>query len=78
MILSFLQKNEDYWDAANVDVDTVNIAMIEKEPTVATNFKSGSLDYIGKPFQTIDLNVIDEFKKRWFFKNQGRSKYLLV
>ena len=37
--------------------------MIEKEPTVATNFKSGKLDYIGKPFQTIDLNVIDEFKK---------------
>jgi len=58
-----LTKNEDYWDAANVDVDTVNIAMIEKEPTVATNFKSGSLDYIGKPFQTVDLNVIDEFKK---------------
>lgn len=58
-----LTKNEDYWDASNVDVNTINIAMIEKEPTVATNFKSGKLDYIGKPFQTIDLNVIDEFKK---------------
>ncbi|TQR38355.1 peptide ABC transporter substrate-binding protein [Lysinibacillus sphaericus] len=58
-----LTKFEDYWDASNVDVDTVNIAMIEKEPTVATNFKSGSLDYIGAPFQTVDLNAIDGFKK---------------
>lgn len=57
-----LTKFEDYWDASNVDVDTVNIAMIEKEPTVATNFKSGSLDYIGAPFQTVDLNAIDGFK----------------
>lgn len=58
-----LTKNEDYWDASNVDVDTVNIAMIEKEPTVATNYKSGSLDYIGPPFQNVDLNAIDGFKK---------------
>ncbi|KOP79109.1 ABC transporter substrate-binding protein [Lysinibacillus sp. FJAT-14745] len=58
-----LTKNEDYWDASNVDVNTVNIAMIDKETTVATNFKSGSLDYIGAPFQTVDLNAIDEFKK---------------
>ncbi|MFB7159827.1 peptide ABC transporter substrate-binding protein [Lysinibacillus sp. NPDC056232] len=58
-----LTKNEDYWDASNVDVTTVNVAMIEKESVVATNFKSGSLDYIGKPFSTVDLNAIDEFKK---------------
>ncbi|MFT9818544.1 peptide ABC transporter substrate-binding protein [Lysinibacillus sp. NPDC056185] len=58
-----LTKNEDYWDASNVDIDTVNIAMIEKESVVATNYKAGKLDYIGAPFQTVDLNVIDEFKK---------------
>ncbi|MFJ6207815.1 peptide ABC transporter substrate-binding protein [Lysinibacillus sp. NPDC092081] len=58
-----LKKNADYWDASNVDVDTVNIAMVEKEATVATKFKGKELDYIGAPFQTVDLNAIDEFKK---------------
>ncbi|MGE7672460.1 peptide ABC transporter substrate-binding protein [Lysinibacillus sp. NPDC094403] len=58
-----LTKNADYWDASNVDVDTVNIAMVEKEATVATKFKGGELDYIGAPFQTVDLNAIDGFKK---------------
>ncbi|QDQ01660.1 peptide ABC transporter substrate-binding protein [Lysinibacillus fusiformis] len=58
-----LTKNEDYWDASNVDVDTVNISMVEKEATVATKFKGGELDFIGAPFQTVDLNAIDGFKK---------------
>lgn len=58
-----LAKNADYWDASNVDVDTVNIDMVEKEATVATKYKGGELDYIGAPFQTVDLNAIDEFKK---------------
>ncbi len=58
-----LAKNADYWDASNVDLDTVNIDMVEKEATVATKYKGGELDYIGAPFQTVDLNVIDEFKK---------------
>lgn len=58
-----LTKNADYWDASNVDIDTVNIAMVEKEATVATKFKGGELDYIGAPFQTVDLNAIDGFKK---------------
>ncbi|MGE7689191.1 peptide ABC transporter substrate-binding protein [Lysinibacillus sp. NPDC097214] len=58
-----LAKNADYWDASNVDVDTVNIDMVEKEATVATKYKGNEIDYIGAPFQTVDLNVIDEFKK---------------
>lgn len=58
-----LTKNEDYWDAANVDVETVNVAFVEKDSVVATKFKGNELSYIGKPFSTVDLNSIEEFKK---------------
>lgn len=68
-----LTKNEDYWDASNVDVKTVNISMVEKEATVATKFKGGELDYIGAPFQTVDLNALDEFKKDGSLNNKDQA-----
>ncbi|KOS69534.1 ABC transporter substrate-binding protein [Lysinibacillus contaminans] len=58
-----LKKNADYWDAANVALETVNIGMVENEATAATMFKGGEIDYLGAPYQTVALDSIDEFKK---------------
>lgn len=58
-----LKKNADYWDAANVALDTVTIGMVENEATASTMFKGGEIDYLGAPYQTVALDSIDEFKK---------------
>ena len=58
-----LEKNEGYWDAANVDLDKVNIAMVESETTAATMFDAGEIDFLGAPFQNVALDVIDRYKQ---------------
>ena len=57
-----LKKNADYWDAANVALETVNIGMVEDETTASTMFKAGEIDYLGSPYQTVALDAIDGFK----------------
>ncbi len=57
-----LKKNADYWDAANVDLETVNIGMVENEATAVTKFKNKEIDYLGSPYQTVALDAIDGFK----------------
>ncbi|KOS69529.1 ABC transporter substrate-binding protein [Lysinibacillus contaminans] len=57
-----LKKNTDYWDAASVALETVNIGMVENEGTAATMFKAGEIDYLGSPYQTVALDAIDGFK----------------
>ncbi|OEC02604.1 ABC transporter substrate-binding protein [Lysinibacillus sphaericus] len=57
-----LKKNEGYWDAANVALNTVNIGMVENEATAVTMFKNKEIDYLGSPYQTVALDAIDGFK----------------
>jgi len=57
-----LKKNPEYWDADKVSLETVNIGMVESETTAATMFKAGEIDYLGAPYQSIGLDVIDGFK----------------
>jgi len=57
-----LKKNDGYWDAANVALNTVNIGMVENEATAVTMFKNGEIDYLGSPYQTVALDAIDGFK----------------
>ena len=58
-----LSKNDNYWDKDNVALDKVNISMIESEATALKEYQAGNLDYLGAPFNTIDLNALDGFKK---------------
>lgn len=41
-----LEKNENYWDAGNVKLDSVNLHIINDESTRLTNFQSGAIDYV--------------------------------
>lgn len=54
-----LVKNAEYWDAANVALETVNIQIIESEATANAEFQAGNLDYLGTPYGTISLDAID-------------------
>ncbi|MBD8026573.1 peptide ABC transporter substrate-binding protein [Ureibacillus sp. Re31] len=58
-----LEKNENYWDAKNVALDKVNISMVENEATASTMFDAGEIDFLGSPFQTVGLDVIDRYKE---------------
>ena len=40
-----LSKNENYWNAENVKIDTVNARMIVEESTSLAAFNAGELDF---------------------------------
>lgn len=58
-----LTKNGNYWDAENVALDTVNIDMVESAATALNMYQAGELDYLGSPFNTIDLNALNQFRE---------------
>lgn len=58
-----LKKNDTYWDKENVALSTVDIKMVESEATANRMFKSGDIDFLGSPFQTVPLDAIDGYKK---------------
>ena len=57
-----LEKSENYWDADNVSVDKINIAMVESEATQITMFDNNEIDYLGPPYGSISLDSIDRLK----------------
>lgn len=65
-----LKKNDDYWDASNVALNTVNMKMVDSEVTANRMFQSGDIDYLGAPFQTVPLDAIDGYKKDKTLKSQ--------
>ncbi len=57
-----LEKSETYWDAKNVNIDTVNVAMVESETTQMTMYDAGEVDFLGAPYGSISLDAIDRLK----------------
>lgn len=57
-----LKKNDGYWDADAVKLNTVNITMVESEVTAATMFDNGEIDFLGSPFQTVPLDSIEKYQ----------------
>ena len=57
-----LEKNENYWDAANVKIDKVNIEMAESETTQMSKFQNNEIDYLGTSFGSIPLDAIEGLK----------------
>ena len=58
-----LEKNEGYWDVANVDLDGVYVRIIEDPMTANMSFEGGELDFIGIPFNTIPADAIDSYRE---------------
>lgn len=53
-------KNENYWDAANVKLEQVNVALTNDSNTLYTSMLNGTLDYM----QTSKSEYITEFEGR--------------
>ncbi|OXS62823.1 hypothetical protein B1A99_01900 [Cohnella sp. CIP 111063] len=52
-----LTKNPDYYNAANVNFDTVTISLVEDETTVYNLFETGKIDWIGAQAGVVPLDV---------------------
>lgn len=57
-----LTKSETYWDAANVKIDTVNIALVESEGSQMNMYDADEIDFLGTNFGSISLDAIDRLK----------------
>ncbi len=49
-----LEKNENYWDAETVKIETINYAMVTDSNTSFNLYLSGDLDSVGIPAQFLD------------------------
>ena len=58
-----LAKSESYWDADNVNIDKINIAIVESDATQMTMYDAGEIDFIGAPFGNIALDKINALKE---------------
>ncbi len=57
-----LEKNEDYWDADTVKLETVNMHMIIEEDTELQMYENGDLDWAGHPTGELPLAAIQTMK----------------
>ncbi|MEI3611258.1 peptide ABC transporter substrate-binding protein [Pseudogracilibacillus sp. SO30301A] len=53
-----IEKNEGYWDAETVKLETINMHMIDEEATALQMYENGDLDWIGDPIDKIPLAAI--------------------
>src|SRR5699024_1669317 len=58
-----IEKNEDYWDADEVTLETVNMHMIDDESTEQQMYENGDLDWAGDPTGAIPLAAIPTMKE---------------
>lgn len=57
-----IEKNEDYWDADTVQLETVNMHMVDEEDTELQMYESDELDWVGDPTGALPLAAIPTMK----------------
>lgn len=57
-----LGKNEDYWDADTVKLETITMHMIDEESTALSMYENDELDWVGDPVDAIPLAAIPTMK----------------
>lgn len=57
-----LEKNEDYWDADTVKLETVEMTMVEDPTTELSMFDNDELDWAGLPFGSLPTDAIKALK----------------
>lgn len=69
-----LTKNPDYWDAANVDVDVVNLQVISDTQQAVMAYENGTVDYVQLTGELVNQYKDDE----GFEKESGNFNYYLM
>lgn len=65
-----LAKSDTYWDEANVKLETVNVQFIDAESTANSEFQNGGLDYVGAPYNTPSLDLLDTYREKGVLNTQ--------
>ncbi len=58
----FLEKNENYWDAENVEIESVSIRLVKNQTSGVTYFKSGSVDRVSLSGKAYDAETTGSYK----------------
>lgn len=69
-----LTKNENYWDAANVDVDEIVLQLVEDVQTAVMSYETGDLDYVALTGDMVNQHSQDED----FSQVQGNFNYYMM
>src|SRR5699024_8559806 len=72
-----IEKNEDYWDADEVTLETVNMHMIDDESTEQQMYENGDLDWAGDPTGAIPLAAIPTMKEEGELEISDRSGVII-
>ncbi|MDN3505913.1 MAG: peptide ABC transporter substrate-binding protein [Simkaniaceae bacterium] len=64
-----VKKNPNYWDAANVSLPGIQIAIIKDASTQLSLFEKNQLEWLGKPLSRIPLDAMEHLQ------NQGKLKF---
>lgn len=57
-----IEKNETYWDADTVKLETITMHMIDDEATALQMYENGDLDWVGSPIDEVPLAAIPTMK----------------
>ncbi len=57
-----IEKNEDYWDADTVKLETITMHMVGEEATALQMYENDDLDWIGDPIDNVPLAAIQSMK----------------
>lgn len=82
-----LEKNEHYWDAQHVKLESIEMLMINEANTELSLFESGELDWAGAPAGNIPLDAMESLKDKgtleivpkagtyWYEFNTGQKPF---
>ena len=63
-----LQKNERYYAANTVSLQSIDVAIVEDPQTALQMYEKGELDWVGEPFGSLPLDVIPILKQQGILK----------
>lgn len=58
-----LEKNEDYWDADNVEIDGIDFSIIDDENTEMDLFDDGDIDWAGSPVGGLPRDAMESLQE---------------
>ncbi|MCB1135440.1 MAG: peptide ABC transporter substrate-binding protein [Chlamydiia bacterium] len=59
-----LERNPQYWDAASVQIDAIQISIIPEVLTSLASFEAGELDFCGEPLSELPLAALPSLQER--------------
>lgn len=72
------EKNQEYWEAPLIDLDTVHVSMVADENTVLNMYQNGQLDIIGMSVSPIPTEALHHFFSEGLLKNQAAPATTII